>query len=710
MSQTLPLEPVSEKSRSRVNRIAGQLVQLACIIFAIFSLVGIITAKGNMTEIVQGALAFSFAAILYASTAYVIDQPVKARYHLKFLSAQQAVTFRAIAEVIVDGGKLEILTADDLVRNEERYFSEFTSSRKSSVKIALFALEYLPLIYFSLPMSWMSGKQRVQFIKKHFMHSEGMLRDLIRGIYQLCYLMYYGDERTNPITGYVPFEQRKRYEEMPKKPNPPTLPTKTPANDWKLIETDICIIGSGAAGSVLAAELSRITKRRVTVIERGHNYTPHEDFTNKEPEMIGRLYVDGGLQLTQDFDLSILQGSCVGGTTLINNGICFQIPQEVLDEWKDLGAYVDEAKLAVSYNAVEKAIGATPLPINLLNEGSQRFVQGAKELGIETENFSTNFGECGGCGLCNLGCKYNRKLSMLLNYLPQAVENGVEIISDTEVLEIEHSSGLANAVVCQSKEGHKFRVRAQKVIVSAGAIGSSVLLLKSGIKKNVGTRISFNIASPMLAKFKDNVNSYDGVQMCSYIKRDGMLIETTFNPPAATSLLMSGWFRTHFDRMLAYKQLSCVSPVIGSAPTGTIAKSLFGSYDVKYTVDPKDFATLKKGIKISSEILFAAGAQAIYPATFSEAAIESPTEINRIVDDIREPEDISLTSAHPQGGNPMSDNPEIGAVDTSFRVHGFDNLYVCDASIFPTSIRVNPQLTIMAMADYAAQSIARTVH
>jgi choline dehydrogenase-like flavoprotein len=69
------------------------------------------------------------------------------------------------------------------------------------------------------------------------------------------------------------------------------------------------------------------------------------------------------------------------------------------------------------------------------------------------------------------------------------------------------------------------------------------------------------------------------------------------------------------------------------------------------------------------------------------------------------PDRFNLGSAHPQGGVPMSDDPDVGAVDRDFALHGFDNLFVCDASVSPTSVGVNPMETIMGLATYAAPRI-----
>jgi choline dehydrogenase-like flavoprotein len=107
-----------------------------------------------------------------------------------------------------------------------------------------------------------------------------------------------------------------------------------------------------------------------------------------------------------------------------------------------------------------------------------------------------------------------------------------------------------------------------------------------------------------------------------------------------------------------------------------------------------------------ARIWFAAGALRVIPATFRGLEFFQPDQLHLLESTVVEPDDLSFGSAHPQGGNPMSDDPSIGVVSSEFRVHGLDNLYVVDASVFPTSVGVNPQLAIMAMADRAARIVA----
>ena len=641
---------------------------------------------------------------------FIFGRSIKAFFGISYLNATDGLTFQAIGQVLIDGGKLEKISAYDMVQNVDKYLNSFDAPSRVQIKFVIIILQYIPLIFLSAPMTWMKAEKRVKFLEKHFLHSSGTMRDLIRGVTQLIYLTYYGDPRTWDITGYLPFEERERFKEMKKIPTPDKIPVTIPDQGMQDIETDICVIGSGAGGAVAAYELAKKTGLKVTIVERGKYFVPQNDFTNIEPEMIGKLYKDGGLQLTQNFDMSILQGECLGGTTVINNGICFRIPENILDKWESLGAKIDRKKLADIYSEIEKNINDHPINQEKADQGAFKLIEGAKKIGVEFDWLSTNFKECGGCGNCNLGCKYNRKMSMLLNYIPWAVSKGADVLVETTVNKINYKAGKVESLSCSSKSGANFKIKAKHVIVSCGTVASSAILRESGITKNVGTRISFNVASPLHAEFKEELKSYDGIQMCTYLKTDNCLIENTFNPPAASSLIMPGWFEKHFQRMQKYNNLATASPVVGSEPNGNLKKSLIAGYDVDYTISGSDFYKLKEGLKTISRVLLASGADVVYPSTFDGKIITKPDEVDSVIEEIKKPEDVTLSSAHPQGGNPMSDDSKIGAVSSNFNVHGFENLYIADASIFPTSIDVNPQLTIMAMGHYAADVIAEKIN
>jgi choline dehydrogenase-like flavoprotein len=190
------------------------------------------------------------------------------------------------------------------------------------------------------------------------------------------------------------------------------------------------------------------------------------------------------------------------------------------------------------------------------------------------------------------------------------------------------------------------------------------------------------------------------------------LLETLFNPPLAFAVALPGWFRDHFERMQAYDHFASAGVLIGTEANGRVKRSAFGRNvfgPLAYRMRDSDLQKMKEGIARLAQLYFAAGAETVYPATFADSPLErarfasQPEAIAHFLDErVRKPEDLTLNSSHPQGGNPMSDERAIGVVDSQFRVHGYDNLFVCDASVFPTTVRINPQLTVMAMADYFA--------
>jgi choline dehydrogenase-like flavoprotein len=104
-------------------------------------------------------------------------------------------------------------------------------------------------------------------------------------------------------------------------------------------------------------------------------------------------------------------------------------------------------------------------------------------------------------------------------------------------------------------------------------------------------------------------------------------------------------------------------------------------------------------------LLLEAGATKVMPSTLRPLEFRLNDDLRRYEHFIDNRTGISLNSAHPQGGNVICKDERRGVVDPSFRVHELDNVYVCDASVFPSSITVNPQWTVMALAHYAASEM-----
>ena len=171
--------------------------------------------------------------------------------------------------------------------------------------------------------------------------------------------------------------------------------------------------------------------------------------------------------------------------------------------------------------------------------------------------------------------------------------------------------------------------------------------------------------------------------------------------------MMPGWFSEHYENMRRYPHLACVGVVIGSQSNGSVKPGFRGrGMKLDYIPTDSDLRLMIRGNKIAGRILLAAGAKRVMPLTFRSLSYTAPEQLEELDEVVRDNTDIQLHTSHPMGGNPISADPEKGVVDERFAVRGAEGVYVCDASVFPTAATVNPQLTVMALADYAAPAIA----
>jgi choline dehydrogenase-like flavoprotein len=359
---------------------------------------------------------------------------------------------------------------------------------------------------------------------------------------------------------------------------------------------------------------------------------------------------------------------------------------------------------------VREWLGVQPIREATTTEAARRFGAAVEGLDLpgHLEVMSANISAaCRGTGYCNIGCAYGAKLSTLDSVLPWAQrDHGLDVLADVEVERIVAGNGRAHAVEGRHASGETVSVAADEVVVAAGAIGSSWLLQRSGLGGDgAGRGLHFNINSPMTADFPEIIDSFAGIQMShAYVPAGGIpgyLVETWFNPPATQALAMPGWFDRHFENMRRYRHMACGGVLVGTTTPGRVKPSRSGPL-IEYKASETDRGSMVAGLKTAGRIFLEAGATRVMPATFAYHEYRTPGSLDRLPDDVREAGDLLLTSAHPQGGNAIGD-----VVDEDFRVRGFENLYLCDASVFPTSVHVNPQLTVMGMAQYAARRILR---
>lgn len=661
--------------------------------------------------------------LVIAVLFFLYDRAQRARHELEYLSHAAFASLAALAEVIVEGEDERVPPAD-VAHNVDRWLARLDARGKGTVRLALLGLALYPLLSLHFPFPAMAPDARRRFLEKRFervsrRRLRGFRRTLTKGLLrlasQMAYVGYYTDRRSHASVGYVRFADRPEGKGVQPTPRPRLRPLKAGELNGRRLEADVVVVGSGAGGSVVAQRLAERGKS-VIVLERGRHHPP-ETFTDDELDQLSKLYSDGGFQLSRDFSMQILQGMCVGGSTVVNNGVCIDPPEVVLARWNAAGAGLDLGDLSNSIAAVRSLLGvARQEPGVRLNPGWVPFDAGVKALELDRPPFDyqvvdANIDGCLGCGYCNIGCSFGRKLSMLDGVLPQAQErfgDGFRVVAECGVRRIERSNGRATGVVCRPRDGgDELAIRAGTVVVAGGAIASSFLLQRSGLGgRDAGRGLCFNVGSPIHADFAQPVHAYAGLQISHVLApppERGFAIETWFNPAGTQALVMPGWFRDHYENMRRYSHMAAAGVIYGSRTLEErIRPARFGTGpDVAYKPTREELDRLLEGLKLAGEIFLEAGAERVMPSTFRFHELRSKRDLDRLGELVRDGGDISLNTAHPQGGNALG-----RVLDDDFRVRGTQNVHVCDASVFPSSVTVNPQLTVMALADYAAPRIA----
>jgi choline dehydrogenase-like flavoprotein len=614
----------------------------------------------------------------------------------------------------------------EVAENVDRYMTPFRARRKWIVKVAVWGVSLYPLLHLKAPLDRMPADKRREFIRTRFLRAierrtllpfaRGPLLAGVRFVQQMSFLGYYSDPRTFPETGYVPATKRKRFldatADLP--PVPQRVTTLDHGDLPPTLEADVVVVGSGAAGATLAFRLAA-EGRSVLVLERGRHVEP-KDFSEDEITQITTLYADGALQQARNFSFQVLQGSCVGGTTVVNNAVCFDLPAPVLRTWNAGGAGLDETRLYASFDRMRTDMRIKKQTDAHVYEGADRFVDGVQALrlteqGHDLDLVDANVHACPGSGYCNIGCKFGAKLSMLDTLLPEGQKrfgDRLRIVADCTVKKLRDTADGAE-VEAELWGGRKLKVKAHQVVVSAGPIASSWLLMQSGLGgKRAGQGLSFNMGSPITADFERPQHSYDGLQITHYVRPPtgaGFMLETWFNPVVSQALNMPGWLEDHARNMRRYDHLAAAGALVGTTATGRVRRALTGGPDIDFTPDPKDLDGLIGALELVGRIYLAAGATRVMPNTFRYHEFTAADQLSELRRYVKDSTDLGVGTGHPQGGNALGEDPARSVVGPDFRVHGTRHVFCCDASVFPTSVTVNPQLTVMALADYAAPSV-----
>ncbi len=500
------------------------------------------------------------------------------------------------------------------------------------------------------------------------------------------------------------------------------LDTATVDTDVTL-EAEVCVVGSGAGGAVAACELAE-SGRSVVLVEEGP-YLRSTEFSQREEVMYPRLYREGGTAATADYTVLISQGRAVGGSTLASFCLCLRPPRQVLAYWErryQLPGLRYEAMLPF-FRRVEKRIGASRIAPEQVNANGEKLRLGSERLGYRGYLPFHNRRDCAGSGYCVLGCAYDRKGDMLNTYLPAASGAGAVIVPDCEIEQINHERGHATGVrgiFRRSRDGrsHTLSVRARVVVLAAGAINSPRIWRQSLLPDQAGQvgknlRVQPHIA--VSALYPEPIIAWRGIpqgfvvdEFLALNERNagrGFLLVPTFAFPVTAASMLPGYGSTHRGLMALYPRLGAIGILLHDYSRGRLEFDGAGPPAVSYRLGAIDEEQLVYAMVKASEIAFAAGAERVFLPYNDVLPVGRHDLVPAIHDRGIRVNDPLFISYQPQGTLRMGSDPRRAVVDAFGQAHGVRNLFVCDASVFPTGVAVPPQIAVMALATRTARHI-----
>ncbi|MDF0682517.1 MAG: GMC family oxidoreductase, partial [Candidatus Nitrosocosmicus sp.] len=503
--------------------------------------------------------------------------------------------------------------------------------------------------------------------------------------------------------------------------------------------TEICVIGSGAAGAILATKLAE-GGRSVVLLEKG-GYYDGESMNQRESDMIPLLWKNAGANFTSNLRIAVAQGCCLGGSTVINDAVCFRIPDIVIDQWNEKGVSISKEEWDKANNEVSKRIHITEVTEEELNKNARKLREACEKYEIDKKPIRhwKNFRNCGQslsnpdlhscvkCGFCHIGCHYDTKQSMLVTYIHDALTDDkldYSVYCNCQVDKVTYDKeGIATGIDgifidYNGNEKHRIRVNAKVIIISTGSIASSNLLHRSNIGgPNVGKGISLHPAPFVMGHFEENIYGNRGIPMSytchqfgvtNQVKKGGFLIESIFLPIFQMAIAIPTFGLDHKRMMKEYNKYTMAGVLTRDEPTGIVSISYNGNPKLDYNLTNQTIDDMARGMAVVAKMWFDVGATSVITSHMDIPEIKTRADIPKIKDAVRSnPGGLLVGSAHPQGGNRMGDDLDHCVVDSDCKVLGFKNLYVGDASVFPTALGVNPQLTVMALATITADKIIK---
>src|SRR5580693_1237454 len=507
----------------------------------------------------------------------------------------------------------------------------------------------------------------------------------------------------------------------PQQAKPRALRPTVPEKDTEL-SCGVCVVGSGAGGSVAAAVLAAAGKD-VIVLEAGAYYDD-SDFDGAELGGFQRLYLEGGFAATADQSVGLLAGECLGGGTVINYCTSFRTPEDVRREWAAAGVpWFTNEEYTSSLDAVCARLSVN-LDHNRVSAREQVLQRGLNALGWHSAAMPRNVVGCEQgkvCGYCGYGCSLGAKQSSTKTWLADAQNAGARLVTETRAWRVRIEAGAASGVEGRSRNGCRVNIRCKAVVVACGAIHTPALLLRSGLRnENIGKHLHLHPVSNVCGVFEEEIRPWEGTMQAIYSDEHrylagnyGVKYETTALQPVIAAAVLP-WREPQQYRALLEKlpNISAIGVLARDRDGGRVTIDSDGHPVSHYALSRFDRQHLRSGFIGAARILEAAGAHLIFSPharwcayepghkgtrdTFTQAMDSAGWDSGR----------VALFSFHLQGTARLGGSRKSSATNPDGQVWETRNLYVMDSSSFPSASGVNPMISIEGIAHRNASALA----
>ena len=451
---------------------------------------------------------------------------------------------------------------------------------------------------------------------------------------------------------------------------------------------DFIIIGSGVSGGRMAQRLCE-AGANCLLLEAGkafqHDGTP---FPPTEMEYSTQMFWGGGLEPAKDGVLGFLRAKCLGGTSVVNQALLDKFDDDAFEDWQAVSEIRDLnlRHFEPYYEKVLSSVKAVHIPEEHCNRNAKLFRQALSNLGYGYKPLFRAQGDCGvekgnDCIVCLGGCPRKSKQSTLVTSIPAALKLGLTLESEVHVKEIK--DGEVRAI----KNGQEVRYQGKNIVLAAGSIGNTEILLRSGFKHpGLGKGFTCHPQYMTFAYFDEPVDAHKGAFQSikssdPKIREMGFKFENVFASPIGTSMLIPGHGKNHLEDMKKYRHLASMEVCIRDEPFGEI-KLVKDKIQVTKPITDQDRKRKEAGLQLVDDLFESVGAKKL----------------------IRGKQGFGL---HLMGGCSLGVDGDHSVISPDFYLHDHKNIWCADSSVFPSAPGINPSFTIMALTEMAAEKMVK---